>query len=320
MKKVTVCALVMVFIAGFGFSQALSRVYGKVTDTNKQPLPDVKISIVMKDQATWKKEVVTDARGEYEVSFTDGTKLYLFQLSKGDYLLVNEECRAYASNTDEVKPKILANLEKNFIMTSKAELEKKAREEQIKKNPYLKYFEDGRVALLAGNKAEARKQFEACLKEKPDYAKVVVILASLDEEDGKHDAAIEKAMKTLDAKDKEDMPTALKVLIRAYGAKGDKAKALEYQKLLDAAEPDSPESLFNKAAALLNNKDDAGAKPLLEKAVEMKSDFGDALYELGFIYLREGNTAKSKEMFEQFLKLVPSGEKAETAKETIKWL
>jgi Tfp pilus assembly protein PilF len=291
-----------------------------VTDTNKKPLPDVKISIVMKEQPTWKKEVATDSKGNYEVSFTDGTKNYLFQLSKDDYLLVNEESKTYPSNTDEVKPKIFASLERNFIMSSKAELDKKAREEEIKRNPYIKYYEDGKTALLAGNKAEARKQFEACLKEKPEYTKVVVILASLDEEDGKHDAAIEKAQKALSAKDAEDTPAALKVLIRAYNAKGDKAKALEYQKLLDAAEPDSPESLYNKAAALLNKKDDAGAKPLLEKALEMKSDFADALYELGFIYLREENTAKSKETFEQFLKLVPSGEKAEIAKETIKWL
>jgi len=205
-------------------------------------------------------------------------------------------------------------------MASQKEMEAKLRELEIKKNPYIKYYEDGKAALLAGKKAEARKQFEACLKEKPDYIKVIVILASLDEEEGKHDAAIDKAQKALASPDKEDVPAALKVLIRAFKAKGDKAKVAEYQKQLDAAEPESPESLYNKAAILLNKKDDAGAKPLLEKAVELKSEFADALYELGFIYLREGNNAKCKETFEKFLKLVPTGEKADTAKETMKWL
>jgi|GEM_PF-1383976 len=317
MKKTLLCGLV-ILCAVTGFGQALSRVFGKVATPQGDPIPDVKITVTMQEQSSWKKEIATDAKGHYEVSFTDGTKMYVFQLVKEGYVQLNQDKAPVAS--DEVKPTIFSSIEHNFIMASQKEMEAKLRELEIKKNPYIKYYEDGKAALLAGKKAEARKQFEACLKEKPDYIKVIVILASLDEEEGKHDAAIDKAQKALASPDKEDVPAALKVLIRAFKAKGDKAKVAEYQKQLDAAEPESPESLYNKAAILLNKKDDAGAKPLLEKAVELKSEFADALYELGFIYLREGNNAKCKETFEKFLKLVPTGEKADTAKETMKWL
>jgi tetratricopeptide (TPR) repeat protein len=317
MKKTLVCGLV-ILCAVAGFGQALSRVFGKVATIKGEGIPDVKITVTMKEQGNWKREITTDAKGNFEIAFTDGTKIYVFQLVKEGYLQLNEDKVPVVS--DEVKPKIFTSIAHDFAMATVKEMEGKLRELEAKKNPYIKYYEDGKAALLAGNKAEARKQFEACLKEKPDYIKVQVILASLDEEDGKHDAAIEKAEKAVKADDKEDLPAALKVLIRAYTAKKDKAKVAEYQKMLDSAEPDSPESLYNKAVTLLNKKDDAGAKPFLEKAVEMKSDFADALYELGFIYLREGNNAKCKEMMERFLKLVPTGEKAETAKETMKWL
>ena len=317
MKKTLVCGLV-ILCAVAGFGQALSRVFGKVATTKGEAIPDVKITVTMKEQGNWKKEITTDAKGNFEIAFTDGTKIYVFQLVKEGYLQLNEDKVPVAS--DEVKPKIFSSIEHNFTMATAKEMESKLRELEIKKNPYIKYYEDGKAALLAGKKAEARKQFEACLKEKPDYTKVQIILASLDEEEGKHDAAIQKAEKLMNTNESEDKQAALKVLIRAYTAKNDKTKAQEYQKQLDAIGPETPESLFNKAVPFINKHDDAGAKPLLEKSVELKSDFADALYELGFIYLREGNNAKSKETFEKFLKLVPTGEKADTAKETMKWL
>lgn len=319
MKKFLWIAVGVLFLSGLGLGQALSRVYGAITDGQGKPVPDVKITITMKDQPTWKKEVAGDAKGNYEVSFTDGTKYYLFQLVKGDYLLVDGEDKVQPSNTMEVKPKIFASMEKDFTLKTPKEMEEKIRQEQMKSNPHLAFFEQGRQAYLAGDLAAARKAFDECIKAKPEFTKVNVFLADIDLKEGKLDDAIAKAEKALASSDDEKI-IALRILVNANQQKGKKDKAKEYQKQLEVLQPDSAEALFNRAVDLLNAKDDAGAKPLLEKAVEVNPEFPNSYYELGFIYLREGDMAKSKATFESFLKLVPSGEKAETAKETIKWL
>jgi len=300
------CALL---IAGLGMGQALSRVTGKVTNTKGEGVPGVKISIIQKDSTQYSKEIVTAADGSFEVSFTDGTKVYQFQLAADGYLGLKEE----------VKPKIFASMEHNFTLKTRQEVEKQIQEEEMKKNPHLAFFEQGRQAYLAGDLAAARKAFEECLKAKPDFSKVNVFLADIDLKEGKLDDAIAKAEKSLTASNEEKV-IGLRILVNAYMKKGKKDKAQEYQKQLEVLEPKSAEALYNKAVEFLNKKDDAGAKPLLEEAIGVNAEFPDAYYELGFIYLREGDMAKSKATFQTFLKLVPTGEKADTAKETIKWL
>jgi predicted Zn-dependent protease len=103
----------------------------------------------------------------------------------------------------------------------------------------------------------------------------------MDREDGKWDDAINNAKKGLESD--EDKAVALKVLVEAYNKKGDKDKAKEYQAQLDILEPDSPESLYNKAVPFINQRDDAQARPLLEKAIQIKPDFAEAWYGLGVI-------------------------------------
>ncbi len=309
MRKVPWIVICVFLAAGPGFGQALSRVTGKIANTAGEGIAGAKISITMKDSSAYTKEVVSGETGVYEVSFTDGTKVYVFEISAEGYLGLKEE----------VKPKIFASIERDFSLKTRQEMEEQFRQEEMKKNPHLAFFEEGRQAFVAGDLAAARKAFEECLKVKPDYTKASVLLADIDLKENKVDAAIARAEKTLGASDEEAV-VSLRILISAYSQKGKKDKVKEYQKRLELLEPDSPESLFNKAAELLNKKDDAGAKPLLEKAVEINPDFADAHFELGFIYLREEDYAKCKSTFETFLKLVPEGEKAEMAKETVKWL
>jgi len=309
MRKILWVSFCVLLAAGLGLGQALSRVTGKVTNTKGEGVAGVKISITQKDSAQFSKEITTDADGTYEVSFTDGTKVYVFTLSADGYIGFKED----------VKPKIFASMEHDFTIKTREEVEKLLRAEEMKKNPHLALFEEGRQAYLAGNLVAARKAFDECLKAKPDFTKVNVFLADIDLKENKLDEAIARAEKTMGGPDEEKV-IALRILINAYQQKGKKDKAMECQKQLEVLQPDSPESLYNKAVEFLNKKDDAGAKPLLEKAIEVDSEFSEAYYELGFIYLREGDMAKSKATFETFLKLSPTGEKAETAKETIKWL
>lgn len=292
----------------FIHSQALSRIWGYVTDSSGKPIEGVKISVSCPEIGDYKKETKTDKKGIYEIAVTDGTKNYVFTLSKEGYVEAKEN----------VKPKIMTSIQKDFTLKTKGEIEKEFYQKEMEENPHLKEFEEGRIALEKKDYKIAREHFENALKLKPDYYKALVVLSAIDELEGKIDDAIKKAEKSLVSQ--EDAPTALKILISAYSKKGNKEKVAELQKKLTEMEPESPESLFNKAAGFLNAKNDAEAKPLLEKAISINPNFSNAYYELGFIYIREGNMEKAKEIFNEFLKLEPEGSKAETVKETLKWL
>ncbi len=300
--------IILFFLSPFAFPQALSRVMGYVYDTSGKPIEGVKITITCSELGGFKKETKTNKRGMYEIAVTDGTKVYLFTLSKEGFLEYKEN----------VKPQIMTSIQKDFTLKTKKEWDAELRKKELEENPHIKEFEEGRIALEKKDFKNARLHFEKVIEMKPDYIKAWVILAAIDEEEGKLDQAIEKAQKGLSSP--EDAPTALKVLISVYNKKGDKAKVLEYQQKFSELQPESPEVLFNKAAEYINAKDDEKAKPLLEKAISINPNFSSAYYELGFIYLREGNMEKCKEIFNQFLKLEPSGSRADMVKETLKYL
>lgn len=298
----------IIFSCGFLYSQALSRVWGYVYDTKGNPIEGVKITLTCSEIGGYKKETKTNEKGFYEISVTDGTKVYLFTLTKEGYVEYKEN----------VKPKIMSSIQKDFTMKTMEEIEKELYQKEMEANPHIMEFEEGKNALEKKDYANARKHFEKAIELKPDYYKALVVLSAIDVEEGKLDDAIKKAEKALVSK--EDAPAALRVLISVYSKKGNKEKVLEYQKMLNELEPESAEALFNKAAELINAKNDKDAKSLLEKAISIKPDFANAYYEIGFIYLREGEMEKAKKAFEEFLKLEPQGPKAEIVKEALKYL
>jgi len=107
------------------------------------------------------------------------------------------------------------------------------------------------------------------------------------------------------------------MLVDAYRAKGDKAKAAEYEKKYIAANPDQPEVLFNRAVDLYNKSDFKAAEPLLLKVVESKPDFARAHYLLGMSCVNLNKIPEMKKHLSEYLKLDPKGADAGTAKEML---
>ena len=107
------------------------------------------------------------------------------------------------------------------------------------------------------------------------------------------------------------------MLMEAYRAKGDKAKAAEYEKKYVAANPDQPEILYNQAVERYNKNDFKGAEPLLKKVVAGKPDFAKAHYLLGMSYVNLNNIPDMKKHLSEYLKLDPKGADAATAKEML---
>ena len=112
----------------------------------------------------------------------------------------------------------------------------------------------------------------------------------------------------------------LAIAINASGDLGDNTARTEYMARYQKLNPEDPTVLFNEAAVLLNNLDDDGARPLLERCLAANPDFPECNFEYGMLLLRAGDMEGAKKHLQKYLEVAPNGSLAPTAEETIKYL
>jgi Flp pilus assembly protein TadD len=98
---------------------------------------------------------------------------------------------------------------------------------------------------------------------------------------------------------------------------GDKKAAAVWQAKFDEANPDTPETLYNKGIEAYNKKKVKEAEALLAKAVEAKPDFALAHFWLGMASFNLNKKAAAREHLAKYLELDPNGAEATTAKEIL---
>ena len=135
---------------------------------------------------------------------------------------------------------------------------------------------------------------------------------------GDSEAALEAAKRCLEEDD--ESVKCLAVAANAASNLGDETLKAEYMARYEEVNPDDPSVLYNEAAGYLNKLDDASARPLLEKCVEIGQGFPPCHFEYGMLLLRTGDMEGAKSQLEKYLELAPDGRDAETARETIKYL
>ena len=106
-------------------------------------------------------------------------------------------------------------------------------------------------------------------------------------------------------------------LMEAYKAKGDKAKAAEYEKRFIAANPDKPEILYNQAVDLYNKGKFKEAEPILRKILEGKADYANAHFLLGMSCVNLNKIPDMKKHLAEYIRLDPQGKEVATAKEML---
>ncbi len=304
----TILALLLLLTPSLLLAQAQGRVKGLVVDTQGKPIADAKVVITCPEVGTYRKELTTDAKGTFVVLIVDATKKYLFHIEAPGYQAVEQLN----------KPLIGAQtLELNFVLKSLEQVQKEL-EQQALEQPGVKEAREGELLLAAGRRAEARAKFEAAVKARPDLHVGWFALGRLDLDDGKPGAALESAKKCLAIQ--ATFAGCLALAANAAKELGDLASYEKYMSAYKMVNPSDPAVLFNEAAELLNKQDDAGARPLLEQALQADPDFAPALFELGMVCVRAGETAKAKELLERLLKVAPDYKDAGMAAEMLKYL
>ena len=300
--------LAIMVVAGNAFALGEARMQGKVTDAaTHKPIPNATITIDATSGHTVHNEYKADKDGMFRFLILDGTLTYKFTV----------KAEGYSPFEFTLKPSLgeINNKDVQLVAGSAAApTGGGAAVPAAKANPAVAAYNEGAALANDGKLPEAIAKIEEAVAAKPDLTAGYEALAKLYLRTKTYDKAIDRANKALEIDtDNQDM---FSVLAQSYAAKGDKAKAAEYQKKL----PADAASMFNEAAHLINSGKDSEAEPLLKGAIGANDKFAQAYYELGMLYVRSQKNADAKANLQKYLELEPNGKDAATAKEMLNYV
>ncbi|HSB62678.1 MAG TPA: tetratricopeptide repeat protein [Thermoanaerobaculia bacterium] len=280
------------------------RISGRVTDGKGVALSDVKVTITTKAITNFKVELKTDKGGKYGTILNDATQTYHYRFEKEGFIPFEQDKKVPIGGSEVLDVELLTQqqaIEKGVV-------------KQVE-DPFTTSYNAAVEAYHAGDLEAAFAKAQEAIKLGPEKAIAYNLGATIALKKKDWDSTVALGEKSL-ALEPDNAPL-VGMLMEAYRAKGDKAKALEYEKKYIAANPDQPEILYNQAVELYNKNDFKGAEPLLKKVVEGKPDFAKAHYLLGMSYVNLNKIPDMKKHLSEYLKLDPKGPDAAAAKEMI---
>ncbi len=272
-----------------------SRFRGTVKDEEGDPIPKAKLTLTL---------VARNLNFSFESN--NKGKFYRRGIEPGDFLL-NVEAKGFDPFQQEVYFSVGEEYTLDIILV------KKLSEEEAK-NTFLlgvQLYQEGKYDLAIEN-------FEAVLKENPDFAEGYYNIGMAYLKKGDLDNAITQMSKAIELK--PDFVQAYFGLGQVYMEKGEKKKATEvFQQAVDAAPGEASTYVNLGIFYFTNNEDDLALEALL-KAKDINPSLPQTYYQLGLVYTRKGELDKTMECFEKFLELAPQAQEAATVKSLLEEL
>jgi tetratricopeptide (TPR) repeat protein len=314
-------AVAMLLSATSAFAQAQGSIRGSVLDAAGKPVPeaeiilsyigDVDITVTLKTNIRGEFTRAGLRTGEWKMQATKGTligmqtiKVIINEMTKVEPLTIKPPAAAGATATDTSGMTAKEVAEKNKAMAA-AQAEFDAGVAAIATDPDLAITNLTSVANKVPNCAICYSRIGDANQKKNDLAAA--------------EAAYKKAIE-LDPK----LPDPYSNLAILYNAqkKFDEAGAMS-QKAADlmstSATGGDPAVVFNQGIIFWNQGGkSAEAKAQFEKAIQLDPKMADAHYWLGMANLNMGKIPEAIKPFEEYLKLAPTGQYAETATAILK--
>lgn len=309
-RRFMTCVAVVVLLVSSTFADAgtQAQVKGVVTDLAGTPLAGATITITTAAVSTYSKVVTADKKGKFQFLILDATRFYDMRVEVPGFQAQERNFKVGVGSTDNFFEFKLQTMSQAAAAAGRKQLEQ----------PGYKEMEEGKKLLKAGDVEAARLKFAEAAAARPDLLEARIYLAEAAYETGDMAGALAAARDCL-AEDAE-LVQCLAIAANACGELGDETARAEYMELYRELNPDDPSILFNEAAAFLNNLDDAGAQPLLEKCLSADPDHPECNFEYGMLLLRLGDMEGAKQHLQKYLEVAPEGPLAPTAEETIKYL
>ncbi len=269
---------------------------GVVEDTKGVPIPNVKIRVYSQDLPGFQKELETDGAGAFETPGLQNAEITVHAKKEG----YRDQLYRFTQGKRGYKLR-------NYRMQTMEEYYA----ESGKEGPKEKTPEDMAIDLY--NKAvEPYKNNDFALAEKlakqaigldpnQDAAVKMLIFSNYKQNDWKDVLAFSEQFLEKHPEDENILNYALEAARRVK----DNTKETQLTQKLRKLKPETADTVFQDAVAALNADDDDGAKKHIARAIELDPNFPEPYYELGKIYIREGEFEKAVTNFKLFLKHAP---------------
>lgn len=297
-------ALALLLAAGTAFALGQGRITGRVTDGKGVPLADVRITVTTKALGNFKVELKTDKDGKWATVLNDATLTYHYKFEKQGYLGVEQDKKVPIGESEALDVQLFTQdqaIEKGVV--------------KVVIDPFVLAYNTSVEAYQANDLDTAWAKAQDAVEIGPEKASGYDLAAKIALKRKDWDNVIAMGEKSLSLE--ADNPPLMGSLMEAYRAKGDKAKAAEYEKKYIAANPDQPDVIYNQAVELYNKGKFKEAEPLLVKVTDAKPDHAKAHYLLGMCDVNLNKIAEMKKHLAEYLKLEPKGSDASTAKEML---
>jgi tetratricopeptide (TPR) repeat protein len=291
-------------ISGAVLAVGQGRIVGRVTDGNGAPLEGVKVTITTPALTNFKFELKTDKNGKWGTILNDATLTYNYKFEKEGYVPVQQMKKVPIGSTESLDIQLL---------TQNQAVEKGVVKQVV--DPFTAAYNDAVDKFQSGDLDAALAKALEATKLQPERANGFDLAAKIAGKKKDWDQAIPLAEKSLALE--ADNSSLFGLLAEGYRAKGDKAKAAEWEKKYVAANPDQPDVLYNQAVELYNKNDFKGAEPLLLKVLAAKPDHAQAHFLIGMCDVNLNKIAEMKAHLAKYLELDPKGKDASTAKEML---
>ncbi len=289
---------------------AARRVLVEVKDSSQQPVENVKISVSSLDRGAFKKNFVTNKKGQSSFFLASETRTAVLRLEKEGYQAREEtvELAKLAKTADEraVAGFTLYRTDEK-TPGQQAAMSRESQRAWTHIDKGIEFFNTGDLPAAIGEFAEA-----ATID--PGIPEVHQNLAAAYYRAGSYAQAVEAAQKALALNPNSSQ--MVKLLSVGYSQLGQEDKALQYQERLKEF-PDqefSAEELYNLGVVEANKKNDAEAARYFEKSARANPAFVQVHYQLGLCYFRLGNSEGARTELTTYLAAAPDGEGRETAK------
>jgi len=301
-RKAGAFVLVVFSLAGAALAQGYKgqgRFSGTVADTEGNPLEGVKVKLFcVRGQSGFETE--TDKEGEWKASYVRGGP-WNIDFEKPGYMpkKISAEIKEFDKNRPiEVKLEKIEGLA--ITDTIKAELVK------------------GNALFDEGKYEEAIAAYQNILTASPEAYIIFKNIGNCYFQMQKYPEA-EAAYQRILEKDPQNAEAML-LIGNSYANRGDNDKAMEWYNKIDFEKISDPMVLYNIGSTLYSQSKLDLALKYYKRAVELQTDFIDAIYKQGLVHLAMNNTAEAIAAFESYLKLDAESERAGQVKGFLEFL
>jgi Tfp pilus assembly protein PilF len=281
-RRDRVCVLLVALLASLSVQMVMAatggRVKGSVTDENGLPVADVKITLTS-EATNFLDTTTTDKKGKFAYYFVDATEPYNLRFEK----------EGHQTTDVPLRPQVGGNLRLSVEVPTDMSSSKGG---ELVSQPVLsagaEAFNLGVNAARAGDLEAAEEKFSEAIRKEPDLVAPYAALASLHQESGENDKAVEFAEMALARE--SDNARALMVLYDVYSALGEKERAETYlERVRDAGGGmEAAIRVYNVGAQSYRAGDIDTATMRFREALQIEPVFAAPHAALATIYLSKG--------------------------------